>query len=59
MEKADIQKLDSTCVQAEITGTIFEPGSYRIRTEIKAVTFHELEVKRTDQGFEARVIFDV
>jgi len=59
MDKADIQKLDSSNIQAEITGRIFDPDFYRIKTEIKAVTYHELEVKETDKGYEARVIFDV
>jgi SHS2 domain-containing protein len=27
--------------------------------QIKAVTYHQLEVKRTDDGWEARVFFDV
>ena len=59
MDKADIQKLDSSCIQAEVTGRVFSPDFYRIKTEIKAVTFHELEVKDTGQGYEAQVIFDV
>ncbi len=59
MEKAELQKVDSSGVQAEISGRIFSPDSYRIKTEIKAVTYHELEVKQTDKGYEAQAIFDV
>ncbi len=59
MEKADIEKLDSSCIQAEVSGMILNPDLYRIKTEIKAVTYHELEIKETDKGFEAQVIFDV
>jgi SHS2 domain-containing protein len=59
MNKADIQKLDSNCIQAEIIGRIFNTDLERIKTEIKAVTYHELEVKKTERGYEARVIFDV
>ena len=59
MGKADIQKLDSTCIQAEVGGEIYSPDYYRIKTEIKAVTYHELEVKETGHGYEAQVIFDV
>lgn len=33
------------------------PG--RIKTEIKAVTYHELEFRPTKDGYEAKVIFDV
>ena len=59
LEKADIQRLDSSCIQTEVTGRIFSPEFYRIKTEIKAVTYHELEIKKTDRGYEAQVIFDV
>ena len=59
MDKADIQKLDSNSIQAEVAGRIFNPEFERIKTEVKAVTYHELEVKKTDRNYEAQVIFDV
>ena len=59
MERADIEKLDSNSIQAEVMGIMFSPDYYRIKTEVKAVTYHELEVKETDRGYEAQVIFDV
>ena len=59
MEKAEFQKLEPRSIQAEISGIIFDPDFYRVKTEIKAVTFHELEAKETEGGYEARVIFDV
>jgi len=60
MDKADILKLDSSCIHAEVSGIIFSQEFYRIKTEIKAVTYHELVVRKTDRGgYEAQVIFDV
>ena len=59
MERADIQKLDTSCIQSEVSGIIFDKEFHRIKTEIKAITYHELEVKETDRGYEAQVIFDV
>lgn len=59
VEKVDIEQLDSQGIQAEVSGRIFNPEFQRIKTEIKAVTFHELEVKQTQRGYEAQVIFDV
>jgi len=59
MDKADIQRLDANCIQAEVSGRIFSPDFYRIKTEIKAVTYHELEVKNIQRGYKAQVIFDV
>jgi len=32
---------------------------HTLKTEIKAVTYHGLEVKKTGQGWEAQVIFDI
>ena len=59
MQKANIQKLDANAIQAEVTGEIFSPDFYRIKTEIKAVTYHELEIRKTEHGYEVQVIFDV
>ena len=59
MERANIHRLDSSCIQAEVTSKIPKPDFYRIKTEIKAVTYHELEIKKTEHSFEAQVIFDV
>lgn len=59
MDKTNIQRLDSGCIQAEVSGRTFDPASCRVKTEIKAITFHELEVKQTDRGYQAQVIFDV
>ena len=37
----------------------FDPARHALRTEIKAVTWHGLRVKRGTDGWEARVIFDM
>jgi len=59
MEKADLENVNQTGIQAEVSGRIFNPDFCRIKTEIKAVTYHELEVKQLDKGYQAQVIFDV
>ncbi len=59
MNKVEIEKLDANLIQAQVSGDIFDKEYYRINTEIKAVTYHELEVKKVDSGYEAQVIFDV
>ena len=35
------------------------PGRHAIRTELKAVTYHQLEAKQETDGWSAQVIFDV
>ena len=37
----------------------YHPERHLIKTEIKAVTYHQLAVEKTKTGWEARVIFDV
>jgi SHS2 domain-containing protein len=47
------------------TGTVegawepYDPARHPLRTELKAVTWHQLELLREEGGWRARVIFDV
>lgn len=38
---------------------VFDPARHRLKTEIKAVTWHGLRVAREGDAWTARVIFDV
>jgi len=40
-------------------GETYSPERHPLKTEIKAVTYHQLEVKRTWWGWRARVVLDV
>ena len=53
---ATFKLLDEHCLQAMISGVNFSGAV--TGTEIKAVTYHQLEVRR-DAGFEAVVYFDL
>ncbi len=37
----------------------FDPARHAVRTELKAVTWHQLDARREKDGWIARVIFDV
>jgi len=37
----------------------YDPERHPLRTELKAVTYHQLEVVREGEGWRGRVIFDV
>jgi len=54
-----IRRLDSTSLKAVARGEIFDPSRHRFKTEIKAVTYHQAEVKEKNGRWEGRVIFDV
>ncbi|MBL7183430.1 MAG: archease [Anaerolineae bacterium] len=50
-----IEILSPAKLKAHVTG-----GPTRSKTKaIKAATFHELEVVKTDKGYEATIVFDV
>ena len=42
-----------------LLGEPYDPARHRIRMEIKAVTYHQASVSRTEAGWMARVVFDV
>jgi SHS2 domain-containing protein len=37
----------------------FDPSHHLLRTELKAVTWHQLEAEKEPEGWRAQVIFDV
>jgi len=52
----EITKLNSKEIEATVSAC---RTAYALMAEIKAVTYHELEFKRTSSGYRAKVIFDV
>jgi SHS2 domain-containing protein len=52
-------KLQDFSLEATAWGDVFDPKIHTIKTEIKAVTYHQLEVAKSDQGWRAQVIFDI
>ena len=52
-------KLHDCSLEATAWGEVFDPDRHMIKTEIKAVTYHQLEVAESDQGWQAQVIFDI
>ena len=51
--------LEPTSLKAVARGETFDPARHRIKTEIKAVTYHQVEIKEVDGKWEGRVVFDV
>ena len=56
-EKFEIKELDEKHIKALIFG--LAATNFDIKTEIKAVTYHMLEVKKKVKFWQARVVFDV
>ncbi|MEW5758727.1 MAG: archease [Candidatus Omnitrophota bacterium] len=54
-----IKKISDTKLEAEAFGEELDLGKHRLNKEIKAVTYHELSVKKINSGYQAQVIFDI
>jgi SHS2 domain-containing protein len=54
-----ISTLTSMEVSGVAHGEIIDPSRHVIHTEIKAVTYHGLYIRKSAAGWEAQVIFDV
>lgn len=53
---------EETSVEAEVRGEPYDPGRHRLRTEIKAVTWHGASLEKAlgdRMRWKGRVIFDV
>ena len=55
----DIQQACDKKITAIIGADRFDPQRHRIQTEIKAVTYHQIQVKSVSTGWQAKIIFDV
>ena len=53
---ADFERLHESGLRATVTARSHPTAPIR---ELKGVTYHGLEVERTDDGWRARVIFDI
>jgi SHS2 domain-containing protein len=54
-----ITELDERKVKAWAKGERFHAGRHLIKTAIKAVTYHQLEIKEHDGRWHAQIIFDI
>lgn len=55
----EILSIAETRLRARILLEPYNARRHRIRNEIKAVTYHQIDVGPVDNGWRARVIFDI
>ncbi len=46
-------------LRARVKGEAFQEGVHVIKTEVKAVTYHGIEVRKEKEGWRAQIIFDL
>ena len=61
LSKFKIKELSDFQIKAEVEGMKINPPSVKIEKEIKAVTYHRLEIKKDEESglWRAQIIFDV
>ena len=55
----DIAQIDREQVVGKALGEPIDQARHELYSEIKAVTYHDLEVKKLDGDWMARVLFDI
>jgi SHS2 domain-containing protein len=61
LNKFQIKELSDFQIKAEVEGAKINPPSIKIEKEIKAATYHRLEIKKDGESglWRAQVIFDI
>ena len=59
VKSIQILSLSEDKISAKIYFDAYMPDRHIIKTEVKAVTYHQAQVKSSPAGWEARVIFDI
>jgi SHS2 domain-containing protein len=54
-----IDTITETRVIGRVVGEPYDAQRHELSSAIKAVTWHEAAVNLTDQGYQARIIFDI
>ena len=58
-KSVEIKQIKGNRLQAVARGEKLDLDKHRMRTEIKAATYHGLKVEKTNDEWQAEVIFDV
>jgi len=59
LKKFDIQSLSNTRLKATCYGEKFDPSRHKIKTGVKAATYHMLRIDKDNKGYKAQIIFDI
>ena len=59
VESVDIISIAENELAAQIKFDSFDSAKHSIKNEIKAVTYHQIQVNQVTDGWESKIIFDV
>lgn len=55
----EIDEISDNRVEARCRGERFDPERHRLKLGVKAATYHQVRVERTNDGYRAQVVVDV
>lgn len=60
IQKIDIDRKDDFWnLSAVVLGGNFDRNKFKLKSEIKAVTYHQMKIKEVDGEFSTRIVFDI
>jgi len=59
LKKFRVESVGENGLRARVKGEPFQEGIHVMKTGVKAVTYHQIEVREEKKGWRARVIFDL
>jgi SHS2 domain-containing protein len=54
-----VESIGENGLKGVVKGEPFQEGVHVIKTEIKAVTYHQIKVEKVKEGWKAQIIFDL
>jgi len=58
-KKFKVESVGEDGLRAVVKGEPFQEGIHVIKTEVKAVTYHQIEVRKKNGDWKAQIIFDL
>ena len=58
LRKFTLKRMDDRHLEVEAGGEKFSASRHQLKTEIKAVTYHNLKIERRERGWQVEIIFD-
>lgn len=55
----EIERLSSQFLEAQVRGEPFDPGRHTVRLDVKAITYHQLQIRRRASGCWLQVFLDI
>lgn len=58
-KRFNVESVGEGGLRAKVKGEFFQEGIHVIKTGVKAVTYHQIEVRQVKEGWRARIILDL